>query len=35
MGGQDASVFVLPIRFRTQDLSTLTSIVLMLRSDQG
>jgi hypothetical protein len=33
-GPQDASVFVLPIRFRTQDLSTLTSIVLMLRSDQ-
>src|SRR5580704_15438749 len=33
-GRQDASVFVLPIGFRTQDLSTLTSIVLMLRSDQ-
>ena len=33
-GRQDASVFVLPIRFRTHDLSTLTSIVLRLRSDQ-
>jgi hypothetical protein len=30
---RDDSVFVLPIRLRTQDLSTLTSIVLILRSD--
>jgi hypothetical protein len=32
-GRQDDSVFVFPIRFRTQDLRTLTSIALILRSD--